>query len=98
MSKHTPGPWHEDGTDEFGDKAIIPVKGGMAVAVVVTNGQLKEVAEANAHLIAAAPDLYETLKAIRNLAQRCPADELRGFDEIAVMAEAALARVEGKEG
>ena len=71
-TKHTPGPWHvghtsntEEGKNEFID--IDSKKGSIARAwhPNVFSGTQKET-EANAKLIAAAPELLEALKAIKD--------------------------------
>lgn len=65
--KWTDGPWRVGEPDEFGDIAIQPALSQLAVAVMV-NGEIMRLAgradehAANAHLIAAAPDLYGALK------------------------------------
>lgn len=65
VSKHTPGPWNVDGgTNNKGDLYIWQTGeyyGGHAIATV--HGEIQEGAEANARLIAAAPDLLATCKA-----------------------------------
>lgn len=62
--KHTKGPWHLDGgTNEKGDLFVWKVGeyyGGHAIATV--HGEIQEGAEANAHLIAAAPDLLACVR------------------------------------
>lgn len=59
--KFTPGPWSQEGPDEFGDHNILHPGDALAIGAVVSN--LRKPAEtlANAHLIAAAPDLYEAV-------------------------------------
>lgn len=53
MSGHTPGPWELDGVE------IYPVNGHRASDAIcqLSAGQSDEAFEANAHLIAAAPEL-----------------------------------------
>ncbi len=62
MSKHTPAPWHADGEHIYaGDHLQI-------ATVELYRGQLTEAQEqedtANAHLLAAAPDLLDALEII----------------------------------
>jgi len=62
MSKHTPGPWKWWTTHE-GAHRINPHKGGLVIASCDTRNPFSEEQEANARLIAAAPDLLEACKA-----------------------------------
>ena len=57
-TKHTPGPW-EIAPIESGDKDIIIVEPGVALDYDDVD---PEEQEANAHLIASAPELLEALK------------------------------------
>ena len=65
----TKGPWVAE-PDSFDDFSIHPVGRALAVAAVV-NGGINAVTghgdehKANAHLIAAAPEMYEALEAMR---------------------------------
>jgi hypothetical protein len=67
MSAHTPGPWTACDPDFFGGIAINGPDGGLAIAAVC-NGEMRKMAgqleehQANARLIAAAPDLLGALK------------------------------------
>lgn len=56
-TKHTPGPWFVDGMDikSFSDPAHIRLAG-------VHGGRPRDEREANASLIAAAPELLKTLR------------------------------------
>lgn len=60
MSKHTPGPWGHKTWDinKDGEFNYTVEKDDKSICEIVGTG---EQAEANARLIAAAPDLYETL-------------------------------------
>ena len=81
MSQHTPGPWTVEG-DKICD--VVAEKQSYLIA--------QHVLWVDAHLIAAAPDMYETLKeAWSFLAFRDNNREL--FDKIT----AALAKAEGRE-
>jgi hypothetical protein len=61
MSKHNPGPWRVDGqANDMAGSAIIRDAGGFPVAS--TRSWVKEQHEANARLVAAAPDLLEAAK------------------------------------
>lgn len=92
---HTPGPWKLDGPDingignVVGFYVAVPSGGrvgqSFANCLVTTNEQC----EANARLIAAAPELLETLKAMVKL--------FNGFQGMALTnAKAAIAKAEGK--
>lgn len=70
MSKHTPGPWHVLGPDSYADRCqcidITNDGNTLSVAFAVADvdyGITLEV-EANAKLIAAAPDMAEALKKV----------------------------------
>lgn len=89
MSKHTPGPWlyksngsyFDVGIDNHED-SVIPVY--PTVCIGVPHDQ-----EANARLIAAAPDLLEALEAVVRVADRDTV-EFR-------MARAAIAKAKGEQ-
>ena len=59
MSKHTPGPWRI-GTPPPNGEQTIGTLGGLMVAVATTGAGIQT--EANASLIAAAPDILDMLK------------------------------------
>lgn len=70
--KYTPGPWHFD--EEL--CAVFPARevSGVSIAqIVVTDGQglqtdkTRQIGEANAHLISAAPEMLEMLEEIHDL-------------------------------
>ena len=92
MTKHTPGPWilvkaPRSRTWELsaqGWKQFANVYGN-------TDPELNRQGEANARLIAAAPDLLEALKAIRQAFQSGTAMFVAQD-----MAEAAIAKAEGR--
>ncbi len=75
MSKHTPGPWRLEGPDNF--SYHLTDQNGEHIAHLnksryVDNRQDLE-AGANARLIAAAPEMYDTLKNIRSyITASCP--------------------------
>ena len=93
VRRHTPGPWVAV-TDEFGCKQITAHQ----VEVASTPGLSNEEEDlANAHLIAASPDLFEALEAL--LFQR---DRPHGFpdnpwyEEEFGQARTALAKARGE--
>lgn len=66
--KHTPGPWYADAYGDDCDGIGVCAKGKGIVADVDSDYCDTDEMHANAHLIAAAPDLLEALKAIRGIA------------------------------
>lgn len=105
MSKHTPGPWKK--ADRLNGpwwhisaetSGLGPGQGRQAVACV--HGESKrganayaEMFEANARLIAAAPELLEALRHIEGVAM---ADEPRDLPGIVQTARAAIAKATGQ--
>jgi hypothetical protein len=103
---HTPGPWNADknfmGPDTYGDGNSIPVfprGGGVAICdVVAVTGEglsrpdVQARAEANARLIAAAPELLEALeKAADWLSRSIRIDDREQAED----ARAAIAKATG---
>jgi hypothetical protein len=85
MSKHTPGPWRYE---EFGPNVIIKAtKNPMLSVVHSLYHESREQMEANACLIAAAPELLEALE----IALDCAGDAWW-----AEKAEAAIAKAKGE--
>lgn len=106
---HTPGPW------ERGDGAANGCAGyiycddatGSAVASVVFSpdfiGRSDAETEANARLIAAAPELLEALKEIVKACEECEADENMSIvdaftQDMEDAARAAIAKATGESG
>jgi hypothetical protein len=83
MSKHTPGPWQVGTTDSEGNLAVELYDSGPITALVLPMGEDFDSShaperDANARLIAAAPELLEALQAFvdswgRGYAQRLQA-------------------------
>jgi hypothetical protein len=72
MSKHTPGPWRVEAVDAEGTLVYHRVmSAGYRVAGVYTirggRGLSREESDANAHLIAAAPEMLAALEGILNI-------------------------------
>lgn len=98
MSAHTPGPWkvvnhprvaHVDSMRSVGHGA-----NGMASIVWLTGGALAQ--EANAALIAAAPDLLDVLEMIRDADEDCRRDGLPQMNPMARRRlDAVLAKATG---
>ena len=89
-AKHTPGPWftHRDGFSSVYVEAR--VGGGMLqeVACCGPTNEGSDQQEANARLIAAAPELLDALRGLLALEE----ENLRGYDDIDVCAEVQFAR------
>ena len=85
---HTPGPWHKRNVTEIWggpDKHIASTKNRS-----MDNGLISHEIDANARLIAAAPEMLEALKAARVVVE---ADGARATLSII---DAAIAKAEGK--
>ncbi len=104
MSKHTPGPWkwywrQEDGLTNCG--VFHERKRGMAYSVCrAPLYQTEEIWEADARLIAAAPDLLEALQQIKQRLDTCHLHIMNGhevFDSFYVeMIDKAIAKATGE--
>ena len=93
-SKHTPGPWTAE--KDYESDWIINGANGSLLAII--EGWTDEIDKADAHLIAAAPEMYEALKALRVASGKLPAD-LKKCPEMVgclIEADAAIAKAEGK--
>lgn len=96
MSKHTPGPWRVDPT-----LAVRAVGNGVRVARAHYDIQVRgkegreefEYAQANANLIAAAPEMLE---ALRTVVRHLHAPGGDGYEEL-LAAERAIAKAEGRK-
>lgn len=99
MSAHTPGPWSFRGSlgphSNPGLKGPHIVENATGIQICILNGWRTEVSEANARILAAAPELYEALEAM--LAEFN--EQMSGIvhDELAAIskARAALAKARG---
>jgi hypothetical protein len=94
MKRHTPGPWQalkgEANSDERGTWGSIVEPYGFYVAAIWSDcQQLADEAEANARLIAAAPDL---LKALREILSYTPKRNGAAWQE----ARALVAQIDGQ--
>lgn len=105
MAKPTPGPWyatlHESGSYRISQQP----EGGTFWIAETFSGLIGNEEEANANLIAAAPDLLEALQNLLSMAfiwkERMPSGStaLRNFEALPEVeaARTAIARAEGKE-
>ena len=101
-TKHTPGPWEATTMDDMnqcglGVSAKNPAGMRVNVANVVFNGHNLPT-EANARLIAAAPDLLEALQMLSEtagrVAQGAPVVDERGLNTLSHSISAALAAID----
>jgi hypothetical protein len=97
---HTPGPWHVDPKspeESFFEDVNILRHDGLAIAVCVHNGDiLPPEPEANARLIAAAPELLAVLQDIVAANGMRPGHvAYLSRSDIAAMAQSAIAKAEG---
>ena len=96
MKSYTPGPWIHEATSEA---QLIKSKQGYLIAEVAQDetydyaADMRE-AEANAHLIASAPELLEALKYLRNVADSDVRGVRLGGIEIA---DLAITKAEGRQ-
>jgi len=99
MSKHTPGEWYAK-REGFSTVYVFSRIGGGLVQEVAacgpTNGGVDQ-QEANARLIAAAPDLLEALKKLLNECEQAGLTDARDFKwpQVTSLASAAIAKAEG---
>ena len=99
MTSHTPAPWHADLAETFRVRAK---SGTVAMLTFLGRGKHREKDEviANAHLVAAAPDMLSALKFARPLVEKwChyqgETEEL--FDEYLGPVDDAIAKAEGRK-
>ncbi len=107
MSKHTPGPWYATG--KLTRYVEARIDGGLIQEVAAcgptkADGGYGPQQEANARLIAAAPDLLEALKELSRSFIGTYSDDQRSDDEInnhrehwERMARAAIAKATGEQ-
>jgi hypothetical protein len=94
-TKHTPGPWEAERLPQDAGSNVRPWVGRLSEYkfAALTCGETQDEAVANARLIAAAPDMYEALKAVASL---------KGWDEREPVSAtgrqvlAAIAKAEGR--
>ncbi len=106
-SAHTPGPWR---TDSIGtDRIWILDEQSNYLAEIVAKDECgfavpTDQQQANAHLMAAAPELFDHLKNIVEMAHSVSAnwesgdlaDAVRNLNRIAITAEVAIHQAEGR--
>lgn len=87
----TPGPWREHSHRQIGPDAGIVCE--VWAAIGWGDAAIVE-ADANVHLIAAAPELYEALRTALVIVSGCNADGLFSVEERTI--RTALAKAEGR--
>ena len=92
-TKHTPGPWTfvQGGS---GDWPTWNVRIGRGM-ITLPPGEDMRVMDANARLIAAAPDLLEALKKIAKIEDKMVGSDWEEIEEARAIARAAVAKAEG---
>jgi len=90
----TKGPWEVTPI-----QTVVNARTRVCIGAVTIDGRPQKELTANAHLIAAAPDLYEACKtAEQELEQRYGANEGSAVDRAALkIIKTAIAKAEGKE-
>ena len=87
MAQHTPGPWHIDYKPEH--RAIV-ADNGQVVASTQIPGRIMKAANADARLMAAAPDLLEALELAREWlpSRRAMPEEIHDQIDVPAIAKA----------
>ena len=88
-TQFTPGPWDCDNDWAVGKRAI---NGSLDLIANLSYSCFQEAKQADAHLIAAAPAMYEAL-----LTMRTYLEQVQGKDDEWDIVNAALAQAEGKQ-
>jgi len=93
MTKHTPGPWYVSTSPDYFSGGATVVRGrvpdsGLVIAVLTTVLER----EANARLIALAPEMVRVLRLVNLYEPTCPRDH--GNECIPCAARALLARLD----
>ena len=86
-NKHTPAPWYYQESNYTEDIIASEITGH---TIARCNSYADDGLKANAALIAAAPDIYQALKALRNVKA---GEDLQPFYDIA---DKAISKAEGK--
>lgn len=96
MSKHTPGPWSEVPPQNEGANSLRIFSGSKLVGLASNSDMSDDELEANARLIAAAPDLLEALRSARTFASIVEGDAAQQmcihFDQVIRKAEGETQR------
>jgi hypothetical protein len=98
-AKHTPGPWHVGCEDRHDQPQVLSMCGELIAVVAHECVKQPPELQANARLIAAAPDMYEALKRI----SKATSDGLDHTRDVAVLercirlAQSVTAKAEGRD-
>jgi hypothetical protein len=110
-TQHTPGPWAFSQSAQYGDTRFYVAQGDGApytphysdVATLIAetvNDERRSIQEANARLIAAAPDLLDALKKVMPFIDCIAAvtrEEIIEYEAAMKMADAAIKKATGQE-
>lgn len=101
MSKHTPGPWSYRGSlgPQSNPHLLGPhvVENATGIQIAILNGWRSEVSEANASLIAAAPENYASNKELAAIVRElCGAYGYPLPEASLARSDAAIAKAEGQ--
>lgn len=94
-AQHTPGPWKLDGAANTNDLDIIAPTGRITMLDCEISEVSEDVLTANAHLIAAAPDLLAALRAAEEWAEHIEDDENRVPIDVRLAMRDAIAKARG---
>ncbi len=95
MSKHTPGPWRVHGSEgDLDERRIIKAHNDSSYSTVAVIRAYGGLCEANARLIAAAPELLSALKELHS--EHCPRGVPFEIYDVPCDACDAIARAEGR--
>ena len=101
MNAHTKGPWHEAFTsDKTWHKGIYDADGNEVAIVKVKSAMVARRKDADARLIAAAPELLEALKELTIGVENIGGEHvtgLAGLDQRMTAAYAAIAKALGEQ-
>jgi hypothetical protein len=105
-TKFTPGPWAIREASFDGEYEVYPIRPGedlegfgeWAAVATVSEGGDDEPAKANAHLIAAAPEMLEALRAVEDSGVLIGRGNEAVGKEAMSLVRAALSKALGKEG
>ena len=96
ITQHTPGPW---GAETGGEEIYVQGRGNPSGTVAIVAARRSVTALADAHLIAAAPDLLAALTQLLDLAQvddDADIDALMRYGKAQEAAHAAIDKAEGR--
>ncbi len=100
MSKHTPGPWNCNRASSAGRNIIVSESMPLDIAVLSNRDKTQSEIDANARVIAAAPELLEALSKINDAACYASEENTDAMKEalllIGNLARAAIAKAEGQ--